>query len=89
MADLPPEERLRSAHVVYPDGRRESAGAAARAVLEALPSADALARLTGASPRATEVVYRWIADHRSLVSRLVPADAKRRAAGVVDAAAVR
>jgi predicted DCC family thiol-disulfide oxidoreductase YuxK len=79
LADLDPAERLESAHAVHDDGRRESGGAAVRTVLEVLPSARPLAWLAGLSPRLTEAVYRLVADHRSAVSRLVPARAKRRA----------
>src|SRR4051794_215605 len=77
LADLDPAERLRAVHVVHDDGRRESGGAAARAVLEA--TARPLARLAGMSPRATELVYRLVAGNRSRVSRLVPRRAKLRA----------
>lgn len=71
LADLTPEERLRSAHVVHEDGRRESAGAAVRAVLEVLPSARPLAWLANLSPRATEAGYRFVANHRGFFGKLV------------------
>jgi predicted DCC family thiol-disulfide oxidoreductase YuxK len=76
LADLSPDERLRSAHVVHDDGRRTSGGAAVLDVLRALPST----RRLGALPAGpTERVYRLVADHRHHVGRLVPAAAKRRA----------
>jgi predicted DCC family thiol-disulfide oxidoreductase YuxK len=71
LADLPLDERLRSVHVVHDDGRRESGGAAMRAVLDVLPSARRLAWLARLSPRASDAGYRFVARHRSLFSRLV------------------
>ena len=74
------EERLAAAHVVTPDGRVLSGGAAAPAIAGALPGgaplAAALRRLSGPVDRA----YRWVADHRTGLSRLVPERSKRRAA---------
>jgi predicted DCC family thiol-disulfide oxidoreductase YuxK len=71
LADLDPTERLRSAHVIHDDGRRESGGAAMRAVLDVLPSARRLAWLARLSPRATDAGYRVVARHRSFFGRLV------------------
>ena len=70
LADMPRDERLRSAHVVHDDGRRESGGAAMRAVLDVLPSARRLAWLARVSPRATDLGYRFVARHRGLFGRL-------------------
>jgi predicted DCC family thiol-disulfide oxidoreductase YuxK len=74
LADLAPAERLRAAHVVNDDGRRESGGAAVREVLNALPSAHPLARLAS-----IPIVYRLAARHRSRISRLVPRRSKLKA----------
>jgi predicted DCC family thiol-disulfide oxidoreductase YuxK len=71
LSDLEPDERLRSAHVVHPDGRRESGGAAMRAVLDVLPSARRLAWLARLSPRATDAAYGFVARNRSFFGRLV------------------
>jgi predicted DCC family thiol-disulfide oxidoreductase YuxK len=79
LADIAPAERLREVHVVHDDGRRESGGTAARAVLSALPSTRRLARLADLSPRATDALYAFVADHRGQFGRLVPDRAKRRA----------
>jgi predicted DCC family thiol-disulfide oxidoreductase YuxK len=70
LADLTPEQRLREAHVIHDDGRRESGGAAARAVLNALPSTRGLARVVSVSPGLTERGYRFVANHRGLFGRL-------------------
>lgn len=90
LADLAPEERMASWHLV-PDGRavaeghsapgalRRSGGAAAPPLLRLLPGgrlpASVLARLPGLTNRG----YRWVAEHRSQLSRWVPARSKRRA----------
>ena len=71
LSDLDPEARMREAHVVHDDGRRESGGAAMRAVLDALPSARRLAWLARLSPRATDASYRFVARHRGAFGRLV------------------
>lgn len=80
LADLSAEERMASWHLVSPAGERLSAGAALAPLLRLLPGgrlpAAALARL----PNATKRTYRWIAEHRSQIGRLVPARAKERAA---------
>ncbi len=79
LADLTPDQRAASWHLVAPDGRRWSAGAAAPPLLRLLPSGRAPAELVARAPRTTERVYRWVADHRSSLSRLIPGSAKRRA----------
>ena len=79
LADLDPDHRIASWHLVSADGSRTSAGAALPEVLRLLPGgtvpATALARIPGPAER----VYRWIADHRSTLSRAVPSGSKRRA----------
>jgi predicted DCC family thiol-disulfide oxidoreductase YuxK len=77
--DLSPEQREDSWHLVSPDRRRESAGAAAPALLRLLPGGRLPASLLAAFPRTTERAYRWVADHRSTLSKLIPEGAKRRA----------
>jgi predicted DCC family thiol-disulfide oxidoreductase YuxK len=80
LADLPLEERLASAHAVDAAGRRYSGGAAAPPVLRELPGGRPLAALLAAFPGPTERVYRWVANHRTAVGKLIPTRAKRRAA---------
>ena len=80
LADLALAERMTSWHLVSPDGERRSGGAALPALLRLLPAGWPAAAVLDRSPRLTERGYRWVADHRSQLSRLVPAGAKRRAA---------
>jgi predicted DCC family thiol-disulfide oxidoreductase YuxK len=79
LADLTPEERMRSWHLVGPDGRRWSAGYAAPPLLELLPGGKLPASMLAATPRMTDRAYRWVADHRSIFGRLIPARAKQQA----------
>ena len=79
LADLTPEERMASWHLVAPDGRRWSAGYAAPALLRLLPAGRAPAAALAAAPEITDRVYRWVADHRSKFSKLIPEQGKRRA----------
>jgi predicted DCC family thiol-disulfide oxidoreductase YuxK len=83
LADLAPAERIASWHLISPQGARYSAGAALPVLMRQLRfgrlPAGALARLPGLS----EHGYRWVADHRTQLSRLVPRGVKRRAARYV------
>ena len=79
LADMPPGERAASWHLVSPDGRRLSAGAAAPPLLRLLPAGRPFAAVLERAPRLTDRTYRWVADHRSRLSRLIPARAKSRA----------
>jgi predicted DCC family thiol-disulfide oxidoreductase YuxK len=79
LGDLTPEERMRSWHLIAPDGRRWSAGYAAPPLLRLLPGGTLPAAALAAAPEATDRVYRWVADHRSTLSKLIPDRAKRRA----------
>jgi predicted DCC family thiol-disulfide oxidoreductase YuxK len=85
LADLPANERLESWHLVDDYGRRTSGGRALTELLRALPALRPLARLTAAQPALTERVYRWVATHRSLLSKPIPAAAKERARRLVAA----
>jgi predicted DCC family thiol-disulfide oxidoreductase YuxK len=79
LADMAPEERSASWHLVSPGGRRTSAGAAAAPLFRLLPGGRVPAALFASAPGLTERAYRWVADHRSTLSRAVPSGAKRRA----------
>jgi len=74
LAAIAPERRLESWHLVT-DGEVRSAGAAAPQLFEALPGGRPLAALLRAFPRLTERGYRWVAEHRVLLARLLRIDA--------------
>ena len=75
LADMNRAERLASWHVVTPDGRRRSAGAALAPALERLPGGAPLARLARLAPRLTETAYRLVASRRTSIGRLLGAEA--------------
>ncbi|HEY6398892.1 MAG TPA: DCC1-like thiol-disulfide oxidoreductase family protein [Solirubrobacteraceae bacterium] len=77
--DMPEEQRAASWHLVSPSGERASGGAAAPPLLRLLPGGRIPAAVLASAPRLTERAYRWIAGHRSSLSRAIPSSAKRRA----------
>ncbi len=77
--DLPAHERDASWHLISPDGRRASGGAAVAPLLRLLPGGRIPAAIAARTPRLSDRAYRWVAEHRSQLSRLIPARAKRRA----------
>jgi predicted DCC family thiol-disulfide oxidoreductase YuxK len=79
LGDLSPEQRGDAWHLVSPAGRRWSAGAAAAPLLALIPGGRLPAKLLALAPNGTERTYRWVANHRSTFSRLIPSGAKRRA----------
>ena len=79
LADVTPEERMRSWHLISPDRRRWSGGYAAPPLLRLLRGGRLPAAALAAAPELTERAYRWVADHRSTLSKLVPEAGKRRA----------
>jgi predicted DCC family thiol-disulfide oxidoreductase YuxK len=70
--DMPEDQRMASWHLVE-GGAVHSGGAAFPPVFARLPGGGPLARLTARFPRASERAYRWVADHRSLLGRALPA----------------
>lgn len=76
--DMPEARREESWHLVSPDGRRASAGAAAAPLLRLLPGGRFPAAALSRAPTLTERAYRWVADHRSLLSKPIPQRAKMR-----------
>jgi predicted DCC family thiol-disulfide oxidoreductase YuxK len=76
---LTPADRMASWHLISPTGERFSGGAALPPLLSLLPAGRLPAAVFARFPRLTERGYRWVADHRSQLSRLVPASAKERA----------
>lgn len=84
LADLTEEQRDASWHLVLGEGRF-SAGAALAPALRLLPGGSAPAAVCARFPAATERGYRWVADHRGLLGRVVPARARRWADRVIAA----
>lgn len=79
LADLEPAERMASWHLISPDGERLSGGDAIAPLLRLLPGGSVPAAAFARFPAATASGYRWVAEHRSGLSRWVPSGAKRRA----------
>ena len=79
LADLEEAERLASWHLISPDGTRRSGGDAIAPLLRLLPGGRLPAAAFARFPAATGPGYRWVAEHRSGLSRWVPSGAKRRA----------
>jgi predicted DCC family thiol-disulfide oxidoreductase YuxK len=79
LGDMDEATRMASWHLVTPDGVVRSAGAAVGPLLRTLPHGARLATLAERRPRLTERAYRWGADHRSALGRLLPPGWKRRA----------
>jgi predicted DCC family thiol-disulfide oxidoreductase YuxK len=85
LSDLAPAERTASWHLISPTGERHSGGAALPPLLGLLPGGRAAAAGFARFPSRTDRGYRWVAEHRSHLSRWVPAAAKRRARDYVRA----
>ena len=77
--DLSELRRLSSWHLIGPDGRRQSAGAAVSPLLRALSGGALLAALLERFPSATDGAYAWVAANRGRLGRLIPTAAKLRA----------
>jgi predicted DCC family thiol-disulfide oxidoreductase YuxK len=69
LADLSAQERLASWHLVTPDVRRSSGGAAAGPLARLLPAGAPIAFLAETFPRSTDRLYRWVARHRDALGR--------------------
>jgi predicted DCC family thiol-disulfide oxidoreductase YuxK len=83
LRDIPPEERMKSWHLVTESGVR-SAGDALSPLLRHLPGGAPWARAFERFPRATERGYRFIAGKRSRFGKLLPGRAVRRADARID-----
>ena len=84
LADLTVEERDASWHLVI-DGERSSAGAALAPAMAFVRGGRVPATAFRRFPGASERGYRWVADHRGLLGRFVPARARRWAGRVIAA----
>jgi predicted DCC family thiol-disulfide oxidoreductase YuxK len=77
LPDMSPEQRLASWHLVGPGGAVTSAGAAAEPLARLLPGGRPLALLFRSFPRATDRAYRWVADNRGRLARMLRIDSGR------------
>jgi predicted DCC family thiol-disulfide oxidoreductase YuxK len=84
LAGIPQEERMASWHFATPDGEVASAGAAFAPLLRLMPGGGPLAALAGRFPRATDRGYRWVAERRGTLGRLVTRRARRRASALIE-----
>ena len=75
LADVAPETRLDSWHLVDADGRLDSAGAAVPPLARLLPWGGPLAAVFAAFPAATDRGYRYVARHRDRWARILRIDA--------------
>src|SRR5436305_13292622 len=63
LADLAPDDRMASWHLISPGGKRHTAGAAVPSLLMLLPGGRLPAVAFARFPNLTEPGYRWVADH--------------------------
>ena len=66
-------QKMRSWHLVTPDGKVYSSGAAVAPLMQLLPGGTPFAALASAFPRSTESVYRWVARNRGTLGRVLHA----------------
>src|SRR4051794_19222103 len=85
LADLTPEQRMDSWHIVSGDGVRRSAGAGFAPLLRLLAGGPPLAALAERYPRGAERAYRLVAGNRSGLGPAIPDAVKRRARARVEA----
>jgi predicted DCC family thiol-disulfide oxidoreductase YuxK len=76
---------MASWHLIGPDGRVVSGGAAFVPLGRLLPGGRPLAALAERWPRAAERAYRLVADHRSALGRFVTRGAVARAQSRIEA----
>jgi predicted DCC family thiol-disulfide oxidoreductase YuxK len=79
LRELTPAERMASWHLISPTGERRSGGAAVAPLLRLLPAGRLAAYCFARFPTRADRGYRWVADHRSQLSKWVPSSAKLRA----------
>jgi predicted DCC family thiol-disulfide oxidoreductase YuxK len=80
LSEVEPELWMASFHLVTPDGELLSAGDALPPLLRLVRWGRFPAAVLARFPRLTGTSYRWIAEHRTRLSRFVPRRWKRRAA---------
>jgi predicted DCC family thiol-disulfide oxidoreductase YuxK len=64
------DTKMKSWHLVTPDGRVHSAGAAAPPLFRLLPGGRPLAAISSSLPRTTERAYRWVSENREWLAKL-------------------
>jgi predicted DCC family thiol-disulfide oxidoreductase YuxK len=69
LGDLSEPARLASWHLITPDGRRYSGGAAAGPMARLLPAGATVGFLAETFPRTTDRLYRWVANNRDALGR--------------------
>ncbi len=79
LAGMDEQSRLESWHLVVQGEAPVSAGSAFPGVLRRLPCGEPFATLAERFPRAAERGYRWVAENRTALSKLVPGAVKHRA----------
>lgn len=67
VGDMDRDTRYASWHLVTPDGRVYSAGAAAEPLAKLLPGGAPVAVIAGAFPKTTDRIYRWVARNRDRI----------------------
>jgi predicted DCC family thiol-disulfide oxidoreductase YuxK len=71
LAGIDPERRLESWHLAMPDGEVRSGGAAFGPLGRLLPGGRPLTAVAERFPRMTDSAYRWVAEHRGGLARVL------------------
>lgn len=77
LAELTPEQRLESWHLITADGSRYTGGPAFEPLLALLPGGRPLSRLAGRFDDPTARVYDVVSDHRDRIVRVIPRRLRR------------
>jgi predicted DCC family thiol-disulfide oxidoreductase YuxK len=84
LAGMPESERMASWHLVQPDGRVQSAGAAFAPLFRDLPGGSWFAALANRFPHAAERAYALVAGNRTVLGRALPENARRWADAAIE-----
>jgi predicted DCC family thiol-disulfide oxidoreductase YuxK len=79
LAGMDEAERMASWHLLTPDGRLRSGGAAAAPLMRLLPGGAVPAWLAERIPNTVDRAYRWVAANRSALSHRVPGGERAKA----------
>ena len=74
-------QKMRSWHLVLPDGGVYSSGAAVAPLMKLLPGGTPLAVVAAAFPGSTDALYRWVARNRGTLGRVLRARRNRPTPG--------